>query len=412
MIDRTIYREIKKAIKEKPVLVITGARQVGKTTLCTELIEKELGFSYVSLANPLLRASALEDPQAFLSLHPAPLIIDEIQKAPILFDYLEGEVDEQKRKGKKTSLYILTGSEAYKLKEGVSESMRGRVAFIHVSPLSMSEIYGKEENPFTIDPKANVARVDGYSISTLDLFGYIVRGFYPELYDNPDLDPSIYYADYLESYLNKDVDEIIKIKDKTKFLNLMSLLASLTGEELNVSELSKAIGVDNKTVMNWLSVLEVSNIIYFLEPYYENSIKRQIVKRPKVYFTDTGLACYLAKIGSKETLIASYLKGHMLETYIVNEIRKSYSNNRQDKSTSFYYYRDAQRNEIDLILLKDGKLTAIEIKSGEQYSSKDLKGAALLEKSHYVLDSKAIICTCKSVLPIGEGCYLLPVTAI
>lgn len=146
MIKRTIYKEIKKAIKEKPVVVITGARQVGKTMICTDRIEKELGFSYVSLADPILRASALEDPKAFLSLHPAPLIIDEIQKAPILFDYLEGEVDEQKRKGNKSSLYILTGSEAYKLKHGVSESMRGRVTFIHMSPLSMSEIYQKRRN--------------------------------------------------------------------------------------------------------------------------------------------------------------------------------------------------------------------------------------------------------------------------
>lgn len=412
MIERTIYDEIKKAIKEKPVVVITGARQVGKTMLCTEKIQKELGFSYVSLANPILRASALEDPQAFLSLHPAPLIIDEIQKAPVLFDYLEGEVDEQKTKGNKTSLYILTGSESYKLKEGGTESMRGRVAFIHVSPLSMSEIQDKEELPFSVNPKENLKRVNSYSIPTLELFGYIVRGFYPELYDNPDLDSSIFYSDYIESYITKDVAEVLQVKDKTKFLNLMTLLASMTGEELNYSELANSVGVDTKTVMSWVSVLEAGNLIHLLQPYHENSIKRQIVKRPKVYFSDTGLACYLAKIGSKETLISSYLKGHMLETYIVNEIMKSYSNHRKDKSASFYYYRDSQQNEIDLLILADGKLTALECKSGEQYSAKELKATNILKNSHYELVGKAIICTCKSVYPVGDDCYLLPVTSI
>lgn len=412
MIERTIYKEIKKAINEKPVVVITGARQVGKTTLCTEKIEKELGFSYISLADPMLRASALDDPKAFLSLHPAPLIIDEIQKAPILFDYLEGEVDKQKREGKKNSLYILTGSEAYKLKQGVSESMRGRVSFIHMSPLSMSEIQKKIEKPFIVSPKDNMERISSYQIETLDLYGYIVKGFYPELYDNPNLKPDIFYSGYIESYLTKDVDDVLQVKDKTKFLNLMTLLASLTGEELNYTELSKDVGVDVKTIMSWISVLEAGNLIYLLQPYNDNSIKRQIIKRPKIYFTDTGLACYLAKVNSKETLIASYLKEHMLETYIVNEIIKSYSNNRKEKSSSFYYYRDSQQNEIDLIILNDAKLTLLECKSGEQYSSKDLKAAEVLKTTHYTIETKAIICTCKSVYPIGDNCYLLPITAI
>ncbi len=412
MIKRTIYHEIEKAVKEKPVVVITGARQVGKTLLCTDKIEKELGFSYVTLADPILRASALEDPKAFLSLHPAPLIIDEIQKAPILFDYLEGEVDEQKRKGNKTKLYILTGSEAYKMKQGVSESMRGRVAFIHMSPLSMSEIHQKEEKPFIVSPKDNMERVSSYQIATLDLYDYIVKGFYPELYDNPNLDPAIFYSDYIESYLTKDVDEVLQIKDKLKFLNLMTLLASLTGEELNYTKLSKDVGVDVKTVSSWISVLEAGNLIHLLQPYNDSSIKRQIIKRPKIYFSDTGLACYLAKVNSKETLIASYLKGHMVETYIINEILKSYSNNRKEKSSSFYYYRDSQQNEIDLIILTDGKLTALECKSGEQYSSKDLKATKVLKTVHYPMESKAIICTCKSVYPVGDNCYLLPVTAI
>ncbi len=255
-------------------------------------------------------------------------------------------------------------------------------------------------------------RVSSYQIATLDLYDYIVKGFYPELYDNPNLDPAIFYSDYIESYLTKDVDEVLQIKDKLKFLNLMTLLASLTGEELNYTKLSKDVGVDVKTVSSWISVLEAGNLIHLLQPYNDSSIKRQIIKRPKIYFSDTGLACYLAKVNSKETLIASYLKGHMVETYIINEILKSYSNNRKEKSSSFYYYRDSQQNEIDLIILTDGKLTALECKSGEQYSSKDLKATKVLKTVHYPMESKAIICTCKSIYPVGDNCYLLPVTAI
>lgn len=411
MISRTIYKEILKAISEKPIVFITGARQVGKTTICTDRLTKEMGYSYVSLEDPLVRQDALADPSAFLSLHPSPLIIDEIQKAPILFDYLEGRVDEGKKLGKPVH-YILTGSEAYKLSAGVTESMRGRVAYIHMSPLSMSEIQGKEEIPFEVNPERVAKRCEGYQIDTLDLYRYIVRGFYPELYENRNLSPSSFYADYVESYLTKDVSEIIDIKDKSKFLNLMTLLASLTGEELNCSSLSNAIGIDQKTVEKWLSALEAGDIIHLLQPYHETSIKKQIVKRPKVYFSDTGLACYLARVNSPETLIASYLRGHMVETYIINEIIKSYKNSREERQTGFYYYRDSLQNEVDLVLLRDGRLTLIEAKAGESYNLTGVKGFKALANTHYKMKENAIICTTSKPYPIGNNVFVLPVASI
>lgn len=412
MINRTIYKYILETIQNKPVTVITGARQVGKTTLCTE-IEKDLGFDYVSLADPLERNAAKEDPSAFLSLHPYPCIIDEIQKAPELFEYLEGVVDAAIKKGHKHGLYVLTGSQAYKLMAGVTESMSGRVGLISMSPLSLNEILSIEEKPFEINLESNNNKSKLISLETLDLYGYVVRGFYPELYDNTNLKTSNFYSDYLETYLARDVSDIIELKDKQKFINLMCILASLTGQELIYDNLAKEIRVDRKTIENWISVLLMGDIIHLLQPYNEQSMVKRITKRPKIYFSDTGLACFLARVSNKETLINSYLKGHMVETYMINEIIKSYKNNLEDKSTSFYYYRDSNMNEVDLIILRDGKLSLIEFKSGEEYSLSDVKGFDEIEKrSKFPVANKAIICTAKNVYSIGNNVAVLPFKCI
>ena len=411
MINRTIYKEIIDTIKNKAVTVITGARQVGKTTLCS-LIETELGFNYVSLADPIIRNSAKSDPSEFLSLNPFPLIIDEIQKAPELFEYLEGIVDKEIKKGNKKGLYVLTGSQAYKLMKGVTESMSGRVGLISMSPLSLSEITNKEELPFEVDIQRIKNRTKDYLIDTNKMYEYIVRGFYPELYDNTNLKTSIFYADYVETYLERDVSDFINLKDKQKFLNLMSVLASLTGQELIYDNLSKIIGVDVKTIQSWISVLIAGNIIYLLYPYNEESMVKQVTKRPKIYYGDTGLACYLARVTTPDTLKASYLKGHMVETFIVNEIIKSYKNNRYDKETSFYYYRNSNQEEIDLIIVRDGKISLIECKSGEEFNSKDVSSFDNLSKTKLEMTNNAIICTTKNIYSIGKGIYVIPVTSI
>lgn len=411
MINRTIYKEIIDTIKNKAVTVITGARQVGKTTLCS-LIETELGFNYVSLADPIIRNSAKSDPSEFLSLNPFPLIIDEIQKAPELFEYLEGIVDKEIKKGNKKGLYVLTGSQAYKLMKGVTESMSGRVGLISMSPLSLSEITNKEELPFEVDIQRIKNRTKDYLIDTNKMYEYIVKGFYPELYDNTNLKTSIFYADYVETYLERDVSDFINLKDKQKFLNLMSVLASLTGQELIYDNLSKIIGVDVKTIQSWISVLIAGNIIYLLYPYNEESMVKQVTKRPKIYYGDTGLACYLARVTTPETLKASYLKGHMVETFIVNEIIKSYKNNRYDKEASFYYYRNSNQEEIDLIIVRDGKISLIECKSGEEFNSKDVSSFDNLSKTRLEMTNNAIICTTKNIYSIGKGIYVIPVTSI
>ena len=411
MINRTIYKEIITTIKNKAVTVITGARQVGKTTLCG-LIEKELGFGYVSLADPLVRAAAKNDPSEFLSMHPAPYIIDEIQKAPELFEYLEGVVDAYIKKGKKRSLYVLTGSQAYRLMKGISESMSGRVSIISMEPLSLSEINGKEEIPYETNIKRIMDRCNQYMIDTNRLYEYIVRGFYPELYDNKELSASSFYSDYVATYLERDVSDFINLKDKQKFTNLMTILASLTGQELIYENLANEIGVDKKTIQSWISVLLAGHIIHLLEPYYENSVTKRVIKRPKIFFSDTGLACYLARVNSPETLKNSYLKGHVVETYIINEIIKSYKNNHKDIDEIFYYYRTFEKDEIDLIILCDGSLSLIECKSGEEYKKSDTKVFDDLKDTKFILKKSAIICTTHTIYPLGENCFVIPISSI
>lgn len=411
MIKRTIYQEIVKTINSKPVTVITGARQVGKTTLCS-LIEKELGFGYVSLADPLTANAAKNDPAEFLSTHPAPYIIDEIQKAPELFEYLHGVVDNQIRQGNDKSLYVLTGSQSYQLMKGVTESLAGRVGLISMEPLSLSEINEVAEVPFDVDFEKARKRCDNYMIETNKLYEYIVRGFFPMLYKDRDMNSSSFYSDYLSAYLERDVSDFISLKDKQKFLSFMTVLASLTGQELIYDNLAKELEINRNTVQSWISVLLAGNIIHLLQPYHENSITKRVIKRPKVYFSDTGLACYLARVNSPETLKSSYLKGHMVETYIINEIIKSYRNNRKDVEASFYYYRTFEKDEIDLIILRDGKLTLVECKAGEKYDQDDIKAFEELRKTKLKMGKNAIVCTTHIIYPIGNNCYCLPISSI
>lgn len=232
------------------------------------------------------------------------------------------------------------------------------------------------------------------------------------MHDNPGLETAPFYADYLATYLEKDVSDFIELRNKQKFVDLMTILASLTGQELIYDNLAKSVGVDVKTAQSWVSVLIAGNIIHLLQPYNEESVTKRVVRRPKVYFSDTGLACYLARVGSRDTLIHSYLKGPMVETYIINEIIKSYKNNRKDAEASFYYLRTFDQKKIDLLILSEGRLTLVECKSGEEFRKKDIVSFNLLKGTRYQLGKNAVVCTTRTIYPIGEDAYAFPVTAI
>ncbi len=410
MISRNIYERILSSIKNKPVTLITGARQVGKSTLCFQL-EKEKKFNYVSLDNPRERKTAKQDPELFLQLHPYPLIIDEVQYAPELFEIIEQIVNEKKKKDTNNyGMYVLTGSQAYALMENVTQSLAGRVSIIHMNPLSMSEIQNKSEEPFQINLVKNQDRLNQFKITIDDLYNTIVRGFYPELYANTNLDTQQFYSDYVDTYLNRDVSQMIQINNKLKFQNFLEILASLTGQELIYDNLAKQVGVDKNTIQSWISILIAGDIIYLLQPYNEFSIVKRVVKRPKIYFCDTGLACFLTRLSNPKTLQNSFFAGAFVETYIVNEIRKSYLNN--GKIANFYYYRDSNQNEIDLIILYDGELTLVECKSGISYDKKSISSFKQMLHSKYKIKGKCILCTTDTIYPLTNDAYALPISCI
>ena len=410
MIPRTILPHIIHDISLKPVILITGARQCGKTTLCG-LISKEYGFSYVTLADRSERLLASEDPDMFLKVHPAPLIIDEVQYAKGLFDSIEAAVDRAKfETGHNEGMYILTGSQAYRLMEGVSQSMAGRVSIFEMSPLSISEIAGREEVPFEADFEKCLKRSSDLRTDVPEIYKAIIRGAYPELYQKPGLKISKFYSDYLDTYIARDVSEIINLKDKDKFLKFMGVAASLTGQELVYETICKAVGASKPTVESWLNILRLGGIVHLLPAYNDRSMIKGVIKRPKLYFCDTGLACYLSRVYDPETLRAGYLGGPMVETYIVNEIMKSYSNN--GENAGFYYFRDKNGNEIDLVMVKNGKLTLIECKAGMSFGASDVSAFSRLEHSNYELGPSCIICLTDKAYPLKDGVYALPVTSI
>lgn len=410
MIERTIKKQIILSIKSKPITLVTGARQVGKSTLCYE-IKKEYNYDYVSLDDLRERELAISDPELFLQLHKRPLIIDEIQYAPKLFDVLESIVNKEKfEKGSNYGMYIITGSSTYELMKDVSESLAGRVSIVRMSPLSTREIFGCEEHVFNIDPIESMKKANDFKIDIRDLFSLIVRGMYPELHANSKLNSDSYYSDYVSTYLERDVSQLINLKDKLKFKNFMEILASQTGEELVYDTIAKAIGVKVETIKSWVSVLMAGDIIYLLQPYNELSIVKRIVKRPKIYFSDTGLAAYLARLNNPEVLQRSLFKGRFVETYIINEIRKSYRNNGLEDT--FYYYRDTNQNEIDLVILKGGVLHFIECKSGIEFSKQDVKAFKQLSKTNYEIGNSCIICNTSTIYKIDNKTYVLPITSI
>lgn len=412
MIKRNIERIIEDTIKHYPITLLTGPRQIGKSTLLYNSFLSK-GYSYVSLDDSLELASAISDPKTFLKLHPAPLIIDEVQKAPSLFLELERIVNESRlKKGNKESngLFILSGSQRKKLLDESKESLSGRVAILDMNNLSLSEIYNRDNVSFTLDLDILSSRVKDYYIDESKAFEYIFRGFFPVLYDDTEIHPQLFYSSYLTTYIEKDLKEFISINDEVKFINFMKIFASNTGEELIYDNYSKQIDVSTNTIKSWVSALVQTGIVYLVEPYNEESIVKRVVKRPKMYFFDTGLAAYLCGIDSASTIQKSFLKGRFFETFIFNEIRKSYIND--GIMQQLYYYRDTDQNEIDLILLRNGILSCIEIKSCQTFNPSFTKSFKKLINTKYEKGKNAIICTTDKISIISDDTMLLPISSI
>lgn len=412
MIERHIKEVIDYSLKHFPCVVLTGPRQVGKTTLLTEKYEGR-GFSYVTLDNTPDRLLAQNDPKTFLSIHPYPLIIDEAQKATQLFEEIEYIINEKRRhegNDAANGMFILSGSSRIDLLEKAKESLAGRVAFLDMSPLSLSEIYGRDNLPFIPDPKILSKRINNISLNQDELLDLIVKGQMPELYADKGIRGSIFYSSFISTYLDKDIRTEIDLRDESKFYNLIVLLASLTGQELNYDSLSKQVGVTAMTIKSWVSVMAKTGIVHLLQPYYEESWTKRIVKSPKIYFFDTGIASYLLGIDSKETLSKSFLKGRLFETFVVNEIRKTYDN--AGDKTNFFYYRDYNQNEIDIVFVKKGTIYPIECKFGETHKLSEVSGFKELKNTHYSLAKASIVCSSESISALSENVLIIPVKSI
>ena len=404
-IARNLEKVVLEVTKEYPVVLVTGPRQVGKTTMLQKLMEGT-DRNYVSLDDLNERNLAKTDPEMFLQLHKPPILIDEVQYAPELFVYIKIHVDKYHNAGD----FWLTGSQVFKRMSGIQESLAGRVAVLSLTSLSQAEICGGEMQPFTLDiEKLSARRKERTAADTGVIFDWIFRGSMPAIVSEKNSNSQIFYSSYLTTYIERDVRELSDAIDSLKFLHFITAVAARCGQILNIAEISRDADINQKQAKNWLGVLETLGLIFYLHPYSNNMLKR-LVKTPKLYFYDTGLVCYLTKWSSAETLQSGAMNGAILENYVVAEIRKTYLN--CGKDPYMYYYRDKDAREIDIILEHDGVLNPIEIKKTANPGSELIKVFKLLDKSSAKRSKGAFVCMKPELSAIDRENYIIPVWMI
>ena len=411
-IKRVMEKTIKKMVNEFPVIVISGARQVGKSTMLQMI--KEDNMNYVTLDDLDARNLALSDPKYFLEQYSHPLLIDEIQYAPNLLPYIKMIVDDEKFKALKNntevkSLFWLTGSQQFKVMKDVSESLAGRVGVLNLYSLSNSEIKGYERLLFTpkldeLKKKENIVHCD-----SKEIFERIFNGGMPSIATGA-IERSNYFSSYINTYIERDVKQLLNVGKTIEFYNFMQYIAVRTAQELNYSTIAKEIGVDSKTIKNWISILESSGIIYLLQPF-SNNLSNRIIKAPKLYFMDTGLCSYLAKYPNPETLEIGALSGAIFETFVVSEIIKNITSHGLDPKMNLYYYRDKDQKEVDLLYIEGDTIYPIEIKKGISPNNPD-KNFAVLNKYSNDIATGIVICMTQKLQPINRNCWLCPVSLL
>lgn len=402
-ISRNLETVVSQLTKEYPVVLLTGPRQVGKTTMLKKLMENT-NRGYVSLDDLNARNLAKSDPELFLQLHKPPILIDEVQYAPELFTYIKIHVDKNQNPGD----FWLTGSQVFKLMRGVQESLAGRVAVLSMTTLSQAEISNRDMTPFVVDLEA-LSKRERITADTHGIFDRIFKGSMPAIVSGANTNSQIFYSSYLSTYIERDVKELAESIDSLKFLRFMTAVAARCGQMLNVAEVARDADINQQQAKAWLNVLETLGIIFYLHPYSNNLLKR-LVKTPKLYFYDTGLVCYLTKWSSTETLESGAMNGAILENYVVSEIAKTYLNCGQEPF--MYYYRDKDAKEIDIVLEHDGVLNPIEIKKTSNPGTELTKVFSLLDKASVPREKGAIICMKPSLGAIDRDNYIVPVWMI
>jgi hypothetical protein len=400
-IPRAIEPTVISISKTFPALLVTGPRQVGKTTLLRHIASKDR--KYVSLDDPLQRRLAREEPGLFLDRFKAPVLIDEIQYAPNLLPHIKMRIDRENAK----SAYWLTGSQAFHLMRDASESLAGRVGIVHLLGLSQAEIAGRPSRPF-LPTKKNLAAAREHAEpgDLAEAFAAIHRGGLPALFAGGEMPMAEqYYSSYVQTYLQRDIRDLSQVGDELAFLRFLTAAAARTGQMLQYADLARDIGISQPSAKKWLSFLVTSGIATLVEPWHNNTLTRMI-KAPKLYFLDTGLAAYLTRWTSPEALEAGAMSGAFFETFVVSEILKSWRN--AGKAPPVFYYRDKDRNEIDIIIEADGKLYPIEIKKSANPGKDAIASFRVLAKAGRSLGPGGIVCCATEYLPLDASNSIIP----
>ena len=410
-LKRTAEKMIVEVSKSFPCIVVYGPRQVGKSTT----IDMIFGDKYrkVTLDDAEDRALAINNPKLFLESYGWPLIIDEIQKAPMLLDEIKVVIDNQrlawmKRGEKRQLMYILTGSNRFELQEGISDSLAGRCGVIDMASFSQAEKFGYESPQFQPElPEIRKREANGRKYRTRkEIFEDIFTGGMPDICTG-ESNREAYFKSYINTYIEKDVLKLISASSEMQFRNFISIVALRTAQELHYDEIASSAGIDVRTCKRWLSILQTSGIIYLLQPYMANVSKR-IIKSPKLYFMDTGLCAYLCKWPNADMLENCAMSGAFFETYVVSEVIKNFYAYNKDPSEKLFYYRDIDCKEIDLIFVEGENIYPIEIKKGTS-PTKPTKNFNVLEKYKLNIMPGLVVDTCDRIRAINEKAYAFPV---
>lgn len=407
-IERAIEPIIQKRIKTSKCLLLTGARQVGKSTVINH---EFTNYNKVSFDDKFTRLQAREEPRLFFLNNPCPLFIDEVQKENSILEDIKSKVDSTEERG----LFILSGSQKLELMKGVSDSLAGRISVTELSGLSLREIYGIKFNQHFVPTEEYLTGREKELKSYDNIWKMIHKGSYPELYD-VDREWQDFYSSYVNTYLERDINELIS-SDSITFMKFLTAVAARTGEILNYANIASDVGVTEPTVKNWISILERTGIVFLLQPYSANALNRAI-RAPKIYFRDTGLACYLTRWLTADALKVSAVAGNMFETFVVSEILKSFSNEGMDYRFSIYYYRGKDKssnkeNEIDLVIEENGVLYPVEIKMTGNPKAAMASANTILDKVNEKKRGMGVIlCLCEKKTYLRDNLLALPIEYI
>lgn len=405
-VNRHLETILQKASKMFGAVLVTGPRQVGKTTLLRNFSN---GGAYVTLDDPMQLHAAIEEPASFFKDNEPPVFVDEIQYAPNLFPYIKMQVDEKQGKG----LFYLSGSQQFKLMKNVGESLAGRLGVLNLLGFSMREYQKSSFNEAFLPTQKYFARrrAELKPLSYDEIWKLIHRGSMPALLLNEDYDWQLFYASYVKTYIERDVRELTQVGDEVKFIKFMIATASVTGQLLNLTSLARDVGISVATAERWLSILVTSNIVYLLKPYANNVLKRA-VKTPKLYFLDTGLAAYLTKWTTAAVLKNGAMAGAFFETFVIAEIIKSYYN-QGIAEPPLYFYRDKEQQEIDLLIENNGVLYPLEMKKHADPKVSDIKAFAVLDSIPSMQrGSGGVICTYDKLVTLKDNDKVIPIAYI